>query len=151
MKLSFLSVGKDRSGLFAPGVHEYLGRLAHTVKVEVLELPASRAQGLRARDEEAQAVLSRLSARDVLVALDEGGKPFSSVELATWLGRQRASARDVAFVVGGDEGLGEAVRERAALVLSLSRMTLPHRLARLVLTEQVYRAFTILGGEPYHK
>jgi 23S rRNA (pseudouridine1915-N3)-methyltransferase len=73
------------------------------------------------------------------------------VELATWLGRQRESARDLAFAIGGDEGLAEAVRAKAALVLSLSRLTMPHRLARLVLAEQVYRAFTILAGEPYHR
>jgi 23S rRNA (pseudouridine1915-N3)-methyltransferase len=151
MRLTFLSVGKDRSGLFAPGVEEYLSRLRRVAKVEVVELPASRATGARARDDEADALLGRLGPRDVLVALDERGQALSSVELASWLGRQREGARDVAFAVGGDEGLGEAVRAKAALVLSLSRMTLPHRLARLVLAEQVYRAFTILSQEPYHK
>lgn len=151
MKLTFLSVGKDRSGLFAPGVEEYRGRLAHWATVELAELPASRASGARAREEEGQALLRRLKGREVLVALDERGQALSSVELATWLGRQREAARDVAFAVGGDEGLSDEVRARAALVLSLSRMTLPHRLARLVLAEQVYRAFSILHGEPYHK
>jgi len=151
VKLTFLSVGKDRSGLFAPGVEEYLGRLRHHGTVEVVELPASRASGVRARDEEGQALLRRLKPQSVLVALDERGQALSSLELAAWLGRQRDSAREVAFAVGGDEGLADAVRAQAALVLSLSRLTLPHRLARLVLAEQVYRAFTILKQEPYHK
>jgi 23S rRNA (pseudouridine1915-N3)-methyltransferase len=151
VKLTFLSVGKDLSGLFAPGVEEYLGRLRHAAKVEVVELAASRAQGARARDEEGESLLARLGPRDALVALDERGQGLSSVELAVWVGRQREAARDLAFAIGGDEGLGEAVRARAALVLSLSKMTLPHRLARLVLAEQVYRAFTILAHEPYHK
>lgn len=151
MKLKFLSVGKDRSGLFAPAVDDYLERLAHVAKVESIELSASRATGLKGRDEEAAALLGKVGARDVLVALDVTGKPLASVEFARWLARQQDAGRDVAFAIGGDEGLGPGVLERAALVLSLSAMTFPHRLARLVLAEQVYRAFTILRGEPYHK
>jgi 23S rRNA (pseudouridine1915-N3)-methyltransferase len=151
VKLTFLSVGKDRSGLFSPGVDEYVKRLGHTAKVSVLELPESRASGLKAKEEEGAALLGKLSTRDVLVALDERGKALSSVDFAKWLGRQQDSAKDVAFVIGGDEGLSDAVREKASLVLSLSAMTLPHRLARLMLVEQVYRGFSILRGEPYHK
>ena len=151
MKLTFLSVGKDRSGLFSPGVDEYVKRLNHTAKVSVVELPESRAEGARAKTEEGQALLKKLTPKDVLVALDERGKALSSVDFAKWLGRQQDSGKDVAFVIGGDEGLSDEVRARASLVLSLSAMTLPHRLARLVLVEQVYRGFSILRGEPYHK
>ncbi len=151
MKLTFLSVGRDRSGLFQPGVDEYAQRLARTHKLALVELPESRASGEAAKEDEGARVLAKLSARDALVALDERGKALSSVQLSQWLGRQQDSGRDVAFVIGGDEGLSEAVRAKAALVLSLSALTLPHRLARLVLLEQVYRAFSILRGEPYHK
>jgi 23S rRNA (pseudouridine1915-N3)-methyltransferase len=151
MKLTFLSVGKDRSGLFAPGVAEYARRLGHFARVSLVELPESRASGVKAKDEEGAVLLAKLGPRDVLVALDERGKRLSSVEFARWLGQQVDQGRDVAFAVGGDEGLSDAVRAKARLVLSLSAMTLPHRLARLVLLEQVYRAFTILRGEPYHK
>lgn len=151
MKLTFLSVGKDRSGLFSPGVAEYVGRLGHTAKVVVHELPESQHSGARAKEEEGEALLNKLTNKDTLVALDERGKALSSIDFAKWLGRQQDTGRDVAFVIGGDEGLSEAVRARAGLVLSLSAMTLPHRLARLVLVEQVYRAFSILRGEPYHK
>lgn len=151
MKLTFLSVGKDRSGLFAPGVAEYAQRLGHVAKVALVELHESRASGVKAKEEEGAALLAKLSPRDVLVALDERGKALSSVDFAKWLGKQVDQGRDVAFAVGGDEGLSDAVRAKAGLVLSLSAMTLPHRLARLVLLEQVYRAFTILRGEPYHK
>lgn len=151
MKLTFLSVGKDRSGLFAPGVDEYVRRLSHNVKVSLVELPESRSSGQKAKEEEGAALLGKLSSRDTLVALDERGKALSSTDFAKWLGRQQDSGRDVAFAIGGDEGLSEAVRAQAALVLSLSAMTLPHRLARLVLVEQVYRGFSILRGEPYHK
>jgi 23S rRNA (pseudouridine1915-N3)-methyltransferase len=151
MKLTFLSVGKDRSGLFAPGVNEYVQRLGHTAKVTVHELPESKHSGQRAKDEEGASLLAKLGPKDALVALDERGKALSSVDFAKWLGRQQDTGRDVAFVIGGDEGLSDEVRGKAALVLSLSAMTLPHRLARLVLVEQVYRAFSILRGEPYHK
>lgn len=151
MKLTFLSVGKDRSGLFAPGVDEYVARLGHYAKVAVFELSESKRSGAQAKEEEGAALLGKLSPKDALVALDERGKALSSVDFAKWLGRQQDAGKDVAFVIGGDEGLSDAVREKAALVLSLSAMTMPHRLARLVLAEQVYRAFTILRGEPYHR
>jgi 23S rRNA (pseudouridine1915-N3)-methyltransferase len=151
VKLTFVSVGRDRSGLFLPAIDEYKKRLEHVAKVHVVELPESKKTGPQARDDEATAIVGRLTPRDVLVALDERGKLLTSVELSGWIGRNQDSARDVMFVVGGDEGLSEDVRKKAGLVLSLSRMTLPHRLARLVLIEQVYRAFTILRGEPYHK
>lgn len=87
----------------------------------------------------------------IMVVLDERGKDLSTVGFAQWMDRTRQAAQDVAFVVGGDEGLHQSVRERAALVLRLSHFTLPHRLARVLLVEQLYRAMTILAGEPYHK
>lgn len=146
-----MSVGKDRSGLFAPGVAEYVGRLGHHAKVSVVELPESRASGARAKDEEGQALLAQLTPRDVLVALDERGKPWGSVELARFIEKQQTQGRDLVFVIGGDEGLSDEVRAKASVTLSLSAMTLPHRLARLVLAEQLYRAFTIIRGEPYHR
>jgi len=151
LKLTVLSVGKDRSGLFAPGVAEYTQRLQHYAKTELKELPESRSSGAQARTAEGEALLGKLSARDVLVALDERGKQLSTPELAQWLGKQQQGGKDLAFVIGGDEGLSDEVRSRAALVLSLSRFTLPHRLARLVLMEQLYRVFTLLRGESYHR
>jgi len=146
LKLRLISVGKDRSGLFEPAVQEYAARLKHYAKLELLEL---KARATRAA--EAEEILSRIGPSERLVALDERGKALGSEELAAWLGRAQREAKDVAFVVGGDEGLDPSVLERAALVLSLSRMTLPHRLARVVIAEQLYRAFTLLRGEPYHK
>jgi 23S rRNA (pseudouridine1915-N3)-methyltransferase len=85
------------------------------------------------------------------VALDERGKLLDSVELSRYVGRAQDGAKDLLLIIGGDEGLDERVRQAADLTLSLSKMTLPHRLARVVLVEQLYRAFTILKGEPYHK
>jgi len=151
LKLRLVSFGKDRSGLFAPGVEEYAERLRHVTKVELLELPESRASGEKAKADEAKALFAKLGPREVLVALDETGRALGSVELARWLEQRMTEGKDVAFAIGGDEGLDASVRAKAALVLSLSAMTLPHRLARLVLAEQLYRAFTIIRREPYHK
>jgi 23S rRNA (pseudouridine1915-N3)-methyltransferase len=146
LKLRLISVGKDRSGLFEPAVQEYAGRLKHYAKLELVELKAKPTRAAEAKD-----ILGRVGPTDWLVALDERGQALSSPELAAWLGKAQRAAKDVALVVGGDEGLDPAVLARAALVLSLSKMTLPHRLARVVIAEQLYRAFTLIRGEPYHK
>lgn len=151
MRISLLSVGRDRSGLFAPAVEEYLGRVKHYAKVRVLELKASQQEGQQARHEEGERLLAAVPKDALLVALDERGTQLTSREFANWLGQARDRSREVAFALGGDEGLSEAVRATASLVLSLSAMTLPHRLARLVLCEQVYRGLTLLHGEPYHR
>ncbi|MBI3181853.1 MAG: 23S rRNA (pseudouridine(1915)-N(3))-methyltransferase RlmH [Myxococcales bacterium] len=151
MKVRVASIGRDRAGLFAPAVAEYQKRLSRYAGFSLVELPESRRAGAQALEEEARALLKLASPRDWLVALDERGQQLSSVELSRFLARAQSESRDLLFAVGGDEGLSSEVRQRAKLVLSLSRMTLPHRLARLVLLEQLYRAFTILRGEPYHK
>lgn len=147
-------MGRDRSGLFQPAVEEYADRLKHYTRVELIELPEASGKKLppgRAREDEAKAILGRLNPNEALVALDERGKQLDSMELAKFIGRALNQSRDLAFVIGGDEGLDESVLKRAELILSLGRMTLPHRLARVVLVEQLYRAFTILRGEPYHR
>ncbi len=149
-----MSVGKDRSGLFEPAVQEYASRLAHYTRFELVELPEASGRKLKPGDAkltEAEAILSRRKPQDWVVALDERGKQLDSVELSRYLAKAQGGAKDLLFVIGGDEGLDDSVRQAAHLTLSLSRMTLPHRLARLVLIEQLYRAFTILKGEPYHK
>jgi 23S rRNA (pseudouridine1915-N3)-methyltransferase len=134
-------------------VAEYAKRIARYARFAVEEVPeARRAAGTpKARDEEAEALLARIGARERVVALDERGREATSPDLARRLASWLQDGRDVTFVVGGPDGLGDAVRERADETLALSRLTLAHRLARLVLVEQLYRAFTILRGEPYHK
>ena len=148
-----LAVGRDRSGLYAPAVAEYVGRLERYLRFELVEIPEARkhAGTARAKEEEGEALLRRIEARERVVALDERGREHRSDELArrveSWLG----GGRDVALVLGGADGLSSEVLRRADETLALSRMTLAHRLARLVLVEQLYRSMTILRGEPYHK
>jgi len=146
VKVRVVSVGKDRSGLFQPAVDEYAGRLKHYCKFELIELAAQRSKAA-----EGEAILGKLGPQDWLVALDQRGKALASEQLAQFVGKGQQQGRDLLLCIGGDEGLSDAVVNQARLVLSLSAMTLPHRLARVVLTEQLYRAFTILKGEPYHK
>jgi 23S rRNA (pseudouridine1915-N3)-methyltransferase len=153
VRLRLLSVGRDRSGLYGPAVEEYARRIARYVKFSVEEVPEARkAAGTpRARDEEAASLLDRIADGERVVLLDERGKEGTSLEFARRVGAWVEGAKDVTLVIGGSDGHGEAIRARAAETICLSRLTLAHRLARLVLVEQVYRAFTILRGEPYHK
>ncbi len=154
LKIRVVSVGKDRSRLFAPAVDEYAQRLSHYARFELLELPEAAGGNRRAaesRHTEARSILARLGPRDWLVALDEGGQMLNSVEVARFLEQAQNQSRDLLFAIGGDEGLDPEVIAAARRALALSRLTLPHRLARLVLVEQLYRAFTLLRGEPYHK
>ena len=153
MRIRIVAVGKDRSGLYAPAVEEYAKRLARHARFEVVEVPEARklAGTTRAKDEEGEALLAKLDPRERVVLLDERGLEPTSLELARRLEKWLAGGKDLAFVIGGSDGHGEAVRARADEILSLSRLTLAHRLARVVLAEQLYRAFTIVRGEPYHK
>jgi 23S rRNA (pseudouridine1915-N3)-methyltransferase len=146
VKVRVASIGKDKSGLFAPAVEEYAGRLKHYTRFSLLELKAGRGPA-----DEAKTLLELRSPGEWLVAMDERGKALDSVELSRFVAGAQHAAADLLFAIGGDEGLHASVRQEAKLTFSLSRLTLPHRLARVVLVEQLYRAFTLLKGEPYHK
>jgi len=153
VKLRVLAVGRDRSGLFAPAAEEYAKRLARYVKLEVVEVPEARrhAGTPRAKDEEGETLLARIGERDRVVLLDERGAEETSEVFARRVGRWLERAQDVTLVIGGSDGLAESIRARGQETIALSRMTLAHRLARVILLEQLYRAMTILRGEPYHK
>jgi 23S rRNA (pseudouridine1915-N3)-methyltransferase len=146
-------VGRDRSGWFEPGVRAYAERIEHHARIELVELSAATGSlpPEAARRREGQELLRRAGEDAWLVALDEHGTALGSPGFARLIGQARDQGRDLTFLLGGDEGLDPEVKKRAWKVVSLSAMTLPHRLARLVLMEQIYRAFTLLRGEPYHK
>ncbi len=153
MKLRVVAVGRDRSGLYAPAVEEYAKRLARYGRFELLEVPEARrhAGTPQAKVEEGATLLAQVGPRDRVVVLDERGEELTSPALAQRLGRWLERGQDVVLLIGGSDGLAPEVLARADEKLALSRFTLAHRLARLVLVEQLYRAFTILRGEPYHK
>lgn len=153
MKLIIAAVGKMRQGparKLADDYHTRIGRYRPLDLVDVRESAASLPED-RQR-EEAEALWRTVPDGAVVVALDERGKEWTSTELASFLeARMTAGTRHLALLVGGPEGHAESTRARADVVLALSRLTLPHDLARVVLAEQVYRAFTIVRGEPYHR
>ncbi len=149
-------VGRDRRDPAVALADEYLSRLAHYFPAEVVEVreePATRSNPVeRVQAVEAERLRKALLPGEVVVALDERGRELSSTELAARLDRwAQAAVPSVAFVIGGPNGLDPAWAASATERWSLSRLTLPHRLARLVLVEQLYRAGTILRGEPYHR
>ncbi len=143
MKLRILTVGK------APEwIDEGFAEYAHRLPLEGLELVV--VSGRRGQTNE-QRLLDAVRERETLVVMDRCGTPVCSEDLAALMAEWRMRGRDVAFAVGGVEGLGPGARQRANLVLSLSKLTLPHLLVRVVLAEQLYRAAMILAGHPYHR
>ena len=156
MKLAVLAVGRLRAPGAAEFARDYAERLGHYSSFDLVEVKAARggrgAEIDRAVEEEGARLLAALRPDDRVVLLDERGRDLSSRGLADLLdeAERAGGARRLVFVVGGAWGICGAVRERAERVLSLSKMTLPHELARVVALEQLYRAFTIPRGEPYH-
>jgi 23S rRNA (pseudouridine1915-N3)-methyltransferase len=123
---------------------DYYARIGRYAKLEEIEIKDGKA------DEVSERLSRSIPDRSRVVALEVDGRALSSRDLATWLGRaENDSVQTVVFLIGGAYGLPQELSKRADLCLSLSAMTLPHRLARLVLAEQIYRAFSILRGEPY--
>ena len=152
MRFRITAVGRPAAGPLREAIAEYEARASRYWPLEVIEVRAEPAR-TRSRDEVRRLEGGRLLERasGVLVALDERGKSMSTEAFAKWIAERRDRAEDTAFIIGGAFGLDASVRERASLVLSLSPWTLPHDVARLLLVEQLYRAGTILRGEPYHK
>lgn len=154
MNILVLAVGKPRSEL-AGGIRDYEARAERywpLVVREVREEPARSRTPAEVQGREGERLLGALPHGALVIACVEDGTSMGSVEFAEWLrGERERAGRDLAFVIGGAYGLSHAVGQRAAMRLSLARWTLPHELARLVLAEQLYRAGTIVRGEPYHK
>lgn len=155
MKIRLLVIGTRPEDWVREAVALYLDRLPPHLKPEMVEMPLSlRSSGgdpAVAKAKESQRILQRLKPGDFVVALDERGKPWSSTDLARELGRWQNHQPSVALVIGGPEGLTDEVLARANQVWSLSALTFPHGLARVIVAEQLYRAWTILNGHPYHK
>lgn len=155
MRLAIIAVGNRMPPWVQEGFAEYARRMPREARLELVEIRPGNRDGGRTPAQAMEAEAARIAAalpKDCLrVLLDERGRSFTSMQLAdrmrTWL----ASGRDVAFIIGGADGVTPAIKDSADLVWSLSPLTLPHGLVRVVLAEQLYRAVTILGGHPYHR
>ncbi len=153
MRLQFVWIGKTRDRQYAALAGEYLERLRRFAPIEISELKeAAGEDDRRIVLAEGVRILDAVERSDYVILLDERGREFSSVEFADLINAKRETGiKRLAFIIGGFAGASDDVKRRADLHLALSRMTLPHEMARVVLTEQVYRAFTMLAGMPYHK
>ena len=155
MKISLLTVGKTDVKWVREGLETYVSRLSHYVPFSLEEIPelrnASALSREQIREKEGELILKRLKETDEVILLDEHGREYRSVEWAAFLGEKLSrSSRDLVFVVGGAYGFSQKVYDRAASRLSLSKMTFSHQMVRTIFAEQLYRAFTIIKGEPYH-
>lgn len=155
MRLQFLAIGKPHESYVKQGVEDFTKRISNYYKADWNIIPVPKQAATMSEGElkkkEGELILQSLTKDDFLVALDEKGKQLSSEGLAGFIERtSNRSPRQIVFVIGGAFGLGEGVLKRADFKWSLSELTFPHQLVRLVLTEQVYRACTIIRNEKYH-
>ena len=155
MKFLFLAIGKNNEPYVKTGVEDFTKRISSYFKVEWNIIPVPKNAGMMSemdlKKKEGEIILECLDKDDYLVALDERGKSFTSEKLASFLqARGNESRKKLVFLIGGAFGLDNTVLKRANLQWSLSELTFPHQLVRLILAEQVYRACTILKNEKYH-
>ena len=159
MNITIVTVGKLKEKYLKQGIDEYLKRLTAYAKVDIIELPDEKApetlsdvEMLQIKEKEGERILSKINPDAHVIALAIEGKMKTSEELADTIEKLGTYGKSkVTFIIGGSLGLSTAVMKRADEALSFSKMTFPHQLMRLILVEQVYRAFRIMRGEPYHK
>ncbi|MBQ1774575.1 MAG: 23S rRNA (pseudouridine(1915)-N(3))-methyltransferase RlmH [Prevotella sp.] len=154
MKTVLIVVGKTTDKHIVACINDYVERIGHYMPFTLSVIPELKntksLSEQQQKEREGELILGTLQAGDVVVLLDEHGRELRSVDFARWLERKQQSARRLVFVIGGPYGFSPAVYQRADEQLSLSKMTFSHQMVRLVFTEQLYRACTIIRGEPYH-
>jgi 23S rRNA (pseudouridine1915-N3)-methyltransferase len=154
MKTTLILVGKTNGKLFNEGIDDYAKRIGHYTPFAVKVLPELKStkslSESQQNDKEGKMILKTISPSDFVVLLDEHGTEYRSMEFAKWVEKRRNSGRDLVFVIGGPYGFSPDVYNRADALISLSRMTFSHQMVRLIFVEQLYRACTIIKGEPYH-
>lgn len=154
MKTLLILVGKTTDRHFQAGIADYVGRISHYMPFDLVTIPELKNTKSLTEEQqkvaEGELIMRQFQTGDTVVLLDEHGRELRSVEFARWLEQKRNTARRLVFVIGGPYGFSEAVYARGNEQLSLSKMTFSHQMVRLVFTEQVYRACTIIRGEPYH-
>ena len=155
MKITLLTVGKTDKDWVRQGMDIYVSRLKHYIPFSVVEIPELKNVSAMTKDQikakEGELILKQVKPADDLILLDERGKEYTSVELAKVIQDKISyTGKDMVYVIGGAYGFSDAVYQRANSKISLSRMTFSHQMVRAIFVEQIYRAFTIIKGEPYH-
>ena len=155
MAVILLVMGKTDVGWVKEGLDLYVSRISHYIRFSVKEIPELKNASSIGKDQikkkEGDLILKNICSEDFVVLLDENGEEFRSVEFAKKLEKRiSSSGKNIIFVIGGAYGFSDAVYDRCDAKLSLSRLTFSHQMARTIFAEQLYRAFTIMKGEPYH-
>ena len=154
MKTILILVGKTTDKHFQAGINDYVDRIGHYMPFELITIPELKntksLSEAQQKTTEGELILKQIQPSDTVVLLDEHGTQMRSIEFASWLQKMQNSARRLVFVIGGAYGFSRKVYERAEGLVSLSRMTFSHQMVRTIFAEQLYRAFTIIKGEPYH-
>lgn len=155
MRVRLIAVGTRMPGWVREAYEDYITRLGSNLKVTLVEIePGPRSAGRapqKAMEVEAQKLLAAVRRDDYVIVLDERGRDMTTRELASWLGTRMQEGSDLAFLIGGPDGFAPEVLARSQLRWSLSRLTFPHALVRVVLAEQLYRAHGVLSNHPYHR
>lgn len=155
MRITLLTVGKTDKDWVRQGLDIYTSRLKHYIPFSIVEIPELKNVSSMSREQiktrEGELILKNIKPGDDMILLDERGRTYSSLEFAKLLQDKISYAgKDIVFVIGGAYGFSQAVYDRAGSKMSLSRMTFSHQMVRAIFAEQIYRAFTIMRGEPYH-
>lgn len=155
MKITFLVIGKTEESYLKEGIEKYLKRLKHYIKFDLVEIPELKNTKNLTEDQqkvkEAELILKNINSTDYIVLMDEKGQEFSSVQFSGYINKKMlSSVQNLVFIIGGPYGFDTNLQTKANEKLSLSKMTFSHQMVRLFFVEQVYRAFSILKGEPYH-
>lgn len=155
MKITLLTIGKTEDKYLLEGIDIYLKRLKHYIPFKILEIPELKGTKSLTREQqkikEAELIFKNIHSTDHVILLDENGQEFSSKQFSNFLNKKMVGGQQhLVFIVGGPYGFSEEIYLRSNEKISLSRMTYSHQMIRLLFTEQLYRAYTILKGEPYH-
>lgn len=155
MKITFITVGKTEDAYLKDGIEKYVKRLKHYTKLELVDIPELKNTKALTEDQqkakEAELILKKITVQDHVILLDENGMEFTSVQFANYINKRSvSSSANLVFIVGGPYGFDPSVYQRANDKISLSRMTFSHQMVRLFFVEQLYRAYSIIKGEPYH-
>lgn len=149
--IKIICVGKIKEKFFKDAILEYQKRLSKYTKLEVVELPDFSLSPEQNQEKEGELILKNIKEKDFVITLEIQGKQLDSVELSNFLQETKAINSNIDFVIGGSNGISDSVKARSNYRLSFSKMTFPHQLFRILLLEQIYRAFKIENNESYHK
>ena len=160
MDIKIIAVGKIKEKFYKDAIDEYLKRMQAYNKVEIIEVAdemaaenLSEKELEQVKEKEGERILGKISKEDYVVSLEILGKQIDSIEFAKFIENEMAEGlgRNLVFIIGGSNGLAKEVSQRSNKKLSFGKMTYPHQLMRVILTEQIYRAYRIINGHPYHK